>query len=151
VRNGIGGGINGGSGRHACCFSGAPQVTKGGSVATTPRDDAARLLLIAQEERELAARTGRGDRAAFDQLFDRYFDRVAWQLRHLPEPEAKAAIWETLEQIFAGIESSDETWLAARAYRIACSSRAAAETRMLAQPQPELPRDGGATPRTVRR
>jgi hypothetical protein len=82
-----------------------------------------------REERALAARAVRGDRAAFDQLYDRYFDRVAWQFRELPEAEARAAIWETLEQVFAGLGTGDLP-LAARAYRIALVSHATAKARL---------------------
>jgi hypothetical protein len=82
-----------------------------------------------REERDLAARAVRGDRAAFDRLYDRYFDRAAWQFRDLPEAEARAAIWETLEQVFAGLGSGDLP-LAARAYRIALASHATARARL---------------------
>ena len=95
-------------------------------MSSTPSDTASRALEIAREERDLAARTVLGDRAAFDQLFDRYFNRVAWQLRNLPEPEGRDALWEALEQIFGSLEASDDSWLAERAYRIARSSRATA-------------------------
>lgn len=120
-------------------------------MASTPSEHASRALRIAQEEKELAARTARGDRAAFDQLFDRYFNRVAWQLRDLPEPESQAAIWEALEQIFAGLEASKDTWLAARAYRIACASRAAAAARFDPAQLAADPPDDDSTPRSARR
>ena len=71
-----------------------------------------------EEEQQLAQRALAGDRDAFDQLYDRYFARMAWQFRSLPETEAQAAIWETLEQLFAGLDS-DELPLAERAFRIA--------------------------------
>lgn len=96
----------------------------------TPSEIAMRRLEMTREEGELAFQTVNGDRAAFDRLFDRYFNRVAWQLRSLPEREAHAAIWEALEQIFAGLATSDRSELAARAYRITRSSRASAAARV---------------------
>jgi len=74
----------------------------------------------AREERELARRAAGGDRFAFDILYDRYFARVAWHFRDLPELRAQAAIWEALEQIFAGLTCAAP--FAERAYRIARAS-----------------------------
>jgi hypothetical protein len=95
----------------------------------TKADPKLRLEALDREERELAARARRGDREAFDVLYDRYFARVAWQLRDLPQPEAHAAIWESLEQIFVGLEV-DEAPLGARAYRIARTSHNNATARL---------------------
>lgn len=72
---------------------------------------------IAHEEAGLARRVATGDRAAFDLLFDRYFARVARFYRDLPPEQAQAAIWQALEQVFAGLDCEED--LAARAYRIA--------------------------------
>jgi hypothetical protein len=72
---------------------------------------------LTQEEAELARRALAGDRGAFDALFDRYYARLAWFFSDLPQGEARAAIWQTLEQIFVGLDSEED--LAARAYRIA--------------------------------
>jgi hypothetical protein len=95
-----------------------------------PRTDRKlRLDALDREERELATRASSGDRAAFDLLYDRYFARVAWQVRDLPQPEAHAAIWESLEQIFAGLEADDAP-LGARAYRIARTSLENAAARI---------------------
>lgn len=71
----------------------------------------------AQEEAALACRAAAGERAAFDELFDRYYARMAWLYRDLPREQGRAAIWQALEQVFAGLDS--EADLAARAYRIA--------------------------------
>jgi len=72
---------------------------------------------LPQEEAVLARRAAAGDRSAFDTLFDRYYARVTWCFRDLPPGEARAAVWQTLEQVFAGLDGDDE--LAERAYRIA--------------------------------
>jgi hypothetical protein len=72
---------------------------------------------LTQEEAELARRAATGDRAAFDTLFDRYYARLTWLYSDLPQGQARAAVWEALEQIFAGLDSEED--LAARAYRIA--------------------------------
>lgn len=93
------------------------------------RDPKLRLEGLDREERALAARARAGDREAFDLLYDRYFARVAWQMRELPQPEAHAAIWESLEQIFAGLEVDDAP-LGARAYRIAHTSLLNANARI---------------------
>ena len=114
--------------RHGCCSRGVSGFLEGSTVALKSVEQR-RPEDLDREERELAARAVRGDRAAFDQLYDRYFDRVAWQFRDLPEPEARAAIWETLEQVFAGLQGSDLP-LAARAYRIALASQATARARL---------------------
>ena len=116
----------------------------------TPSEIAMRRLEMTREEGELAARTANGDRAAFDRLFDRYFDRVARQLRDLPEREANAAIWEALEQIFAGLAAGDRTQLALRAYRITCSSRATAAARVMRNRSKSSPNDG-TRPRSLHR
>ena len=87
-----------------------------------------------REEHELALRAAAGDREAFDQLYDRYFARVAWQVRDLPEADAQAAIWETLEQLFLGLDATDVP-LGTRAYRIARASRAAAQARAIGGPK----------------
>jgi hypothetical protein len=92
-------------------------------------DSKLRLEALDREERALAARAARGDREAFDLLYDRYFARVAWQVRELPQPEAHAAIWESLEQIFAGLEADDAP-LGARAYQIARTSHKNATARI---------------------
>lgn len=92
-------------------------------------DPKLRLDALDCEERALAARAANGDREAFDLLYDRYFARVAWQVRDLPQPEAHAAIWEALEQIFAGLEADDAP-LGARAYRIARTSHKNATARI---------------------
>ena len=81
------------------------------------------------DESDLARRAGAGDQQAFDLLYDRYFARVAWQVRDLPQPEAHAALWESLEQIFAGLEADDAP-LGARAYRIARTSHDNATARL---------------------
>ena len=86
------------------------------------REDSQRRARLAREERDLAQRAARGDRIAFDRLYDRYFARVAWQFRDLPEPHAQAATCEALEQIFAGLRCGAP--LAERAYRIARRSSA---------------------------
>lgn len=72
---------------------------------------------LAKEESLLARRAAAGERAAFDALFDRYYARLSWYFRRLPPDEARAAIWQTLEQLFASLDSEDD--LARRAYRIA--------------------------------
>lgn len=72
---------------------------------------------LTREESALARRAAAGEREAFDVLFDRYYARLAWLYQDLPRSEARAAIWEALEQIFAGLDSEED--LAARAYRIA--------------------------------
>jgi len=72
---------------------------------------------LTQEEAELARRAAAGEREAFDTLFDRYYARLTWLFSDMPRSEARAAIWEALEQIFAGLDSEED--LAARAYRIA--------------------------------
>jgi hypothetical protein len=72
---------------------------------------------LAQEEAELARRAAAGERQAFDELFDRYYARLTWLYGDLPTGEARAATWEALEQIFAGLDAEED--LAARAYRIA--------------------------------
>lgn len=92
-------------------------------------DPKLRLDALDREERALAGRARAGDRAAFDLLYDRYFARVAWQVRDLPTAEAHAAIWESLEQIFAGLEA-DESPLSVRAYRIARTSHTNATARL---------------------
>jgi hypothetical protein len=76
------------------------------------------------DEAALARRALAGDREAFDRLYDRYFPRVARCFRDRRPDEAQALIWETLEQIFKGLDTTDPP-LAERAYRIArASSRA---------------------------
>ncbi|RIL07336.1 MAG: hypothetical protein DCC71_03220 [Proteobacteria bacterium] len=55
-------------------------------------------------------------------MYDRYFVRMAYVFRHLPEPEAQAKIWEALEQVFASLHVHDDTPLAARAFRVAHAS-----------------------------
>jgi hypothetical protein len=72
---------------------------------------------LAKEEARLAQRAAAGERAAFDALFDRYYARLSWYFRDLPPDEARAAIWQTLEQLFASLENDDD--LAQRAYRMA--------------------------------
>ena len=72
---------------------------------------------VAQEEVALARRTAAGDRKAFDELFDRYFARLHWHYRDLPQAEAQEAIREVLEQLFAALETVDDVGL--HAYRIA--------------------------------
>lgn len=81
------------------------------------------LLHITREEGPLAARAARGDRAAFDALFDRYYARMAHAFRALPRPEAQAKIWETLEQVFTGLDTDAASPLLARAFRIARASQ----------------------------
>lgn len=90
-----------------------------------PPESGARHLLrrIAREEAALAARAARGERAAFDALFDRYCARMAYAFRTLPTPEAQAKIWEALEQVFAGLACDTTTPLATRAFRVAQASR----------------------------
>jgi len=89
----------------------------------TPRERVRRLLhRIAVEETTLAGRAARGDRDAFDALFDRYCARMAHAFRALPDVEAKAKLWEALEQVFAGLDCDSATPLAARAFRVAKSS-----------------------------
>jgi DNA-directed RNA polymerase specialized sigma24 family protein len=72
---------------------------------------------ITREEADLARRTVAGDRDAFDALFDRYFARLHWYYRDLPEADAQAATWEVLEQLFASLDQVDDVGL--HAYRIA--------------------------------
>ncbi len=69
------------------------------------------------EEAELARRTVAGDRAAFDELFDRYYARLRWYYRDLPQDDAQAATWEVLEQLFASLDQVSDVGL--HAYRIA--------------------------------
>jgi len=78
---------------------------------------------IAREEAALARRAARGDRAAFDTLFDRYCARMAHAFRTLPDAEAKAKTREALEQVFASLACGSSTPLAARAFRVARASR----------------------------
>jgi hypothetical protein len=102
---------------------GAEQVEV--SMARSDADSADLLHRIAREEADLAKRAAAGDREAFDQLYDRYFVRMAHVFRHLPEPEAQAKIWEALEQVFASLHvHDDDTPLAARAFRVAHASLA---------------------------
>ena len=70
----------------------------------------------------MALRAAGGDQAAFDELYDRYFARMAWQFRELPEREKQAALWESLEELFAGLGASEEP-LDERAFRIAQNTR----------------------------
>lgn len=72
---------------------------------------------VTREEADLARRTVAGDREAFDELFDRYFARLNWYYRDLPQVDAQAATWEVLEQLFASLEKIDDVGL--HAYRIA--------------------------------
>jgi hypothetical protein len=82
-----------------------------------------RLDVIDREERALAERAAKGDRAAFDRLFDRYFARVSHALRDLPEPEAKARISRALTRVFDELEAPDGSSLLARAFRVTCAVR----------------------------
>jgi len=83
-----------------------------------------RLQAIADEEAGLARAALAGDREAFDLLYDRYLCRMAHVFRDLPDTEAQAKIWETLEQIFASLHHDDDGLpLAARAFRVAQASR----------------------------
>jgi hypothetical protein len=90
---------------------------------------------IAREEAALARRAARGDRAAFDTLFDRYCARMAHVFRALPDTEAKAKTWEALEQVFASLACTSSTPLAARAFRVAHASRTG-RPRAVARPGP---------------
>lgn len=79
---------------------------------------------IAGEEAELAERATHGDRVAFDALFDRYCTRMAHVFCALPETQARAKIWEALEQIFADLACESATPLALRAFRVAKTTQA---------------------------
>ena len=65
---------------------------------TKLRDDKTlrRLAELDREERVLVVRALRGDRAAFDSLFDRYFDRMVHCFRDLPEGEAQGRVADAL-------------------------------------------------------
>lgn len=80
------------------------------------------LRRIEREEAALTLRAARGERDAFDALFDRYCARMAHAFRGLPDVEAKARIWETLEQLFAGLDAERTPSLAIRAFRVAKAS-----------------------------
>ena len=86
-----------------------------------------------QEEADLAMRATRGDREAFDQLYDRYFARMAWRFRELSPETAQAAIWEALEQLFKGLCAGDAP-LSERAFRIARATHEAVGTRLKDRP-----------------
>ena len=86
---------------------------------TRPQDS---LCELEREEEVLAQRAMAGDRAAFDQLFDRYYARMATQFRNLPGAEYQRAMWDALEQLFAGLATEDEP-LPERAFRIYRSTR----------------------------
>jgi hypothetical protein len=83
-----------------------------------------RMHRIGPEEEELAERAVAGDRVAFDALFDRYCARMAHVFRDLPDVEAKAKIWEALEQVFAALDCDPATPLALRAFRVAKTTQA---------------------------
>ena len=112
-------------------------------MAESDADSAELLRRIAREEAELAARAADGDREAFDELYDRYFVRMAYVFRHLPQPEAQAKIWEALEQVFASLHVQDGMPLAARAFRVAHASLARKTLyTMRAVPRAEASNDG---------
>ena len=95
----------------------------------TPKKKSATAL--DREEQALARRAAAGDREAFDSLYDRYFARVAWQFRELPESEAQLAIGQTLEQLFAHLGVDGHEPLAQRAFSLA---RAALRTNSTPTP-----------------
>jgi hypothetical protein len=82
-----------------------------------------RATALDREEQALARRAAAGDRAAFDALYDRYFARMAWQFRELPESEAQLAIGRTLEQLFAQLGTDGDGPLAERAFLLARAAR----------------------------
>jgi hypothetical protein len=92
---------------------------------TSLRSDEAmrRLAELEREERELAARLLAGDRAAFDRLFDRYFDRMAHLFRGLPEGEAQQRIAGALERLFGDLPADGGTPIAVHAHRVAREAR----------------------------
>lgn len=89
-------------------------------MQTTRPQDA--LYELEREEEILAQRAIAGDRAAFDELFDRYYARMATQFRDLPGAEYQRAMWDALEQLFAGL-ATEEAPIPERAYRIYRSTR----------------------------
>lgn len=93
--------------------------------ASVQREPAA----IAREEARLARRAAAGDREAFDRLFDRYFARLGRLYRDLPPAQARAAIQDALQRLFAGLQDGDD--LPTRAVRIArrARSEASGQTR----------------------
>jgi hypothetical protein len=59
------------------------------------------------QETHLAQCALKGDRSAFDELFERFFARVAWHHRHQSRRRREAAIAEALRRVFLEIELRD--------------------------------------------
>ena len=112
---------------------------------TKLRDDQTlrRLAELDREERELVVRALRGDRAAFDSLFDRYFDRMVHCFRDLPEGEAQGRVADALARLFSGLSPDDAMPLAGRAREVAVDARkrnVPIRVRRSAQPVATTPR-----------
>jgi hypothetical protein len=80
------------------------------------------------DENALVRRAMDGDRVAFDALFDRYYGRLAHQLRELSPAEARRAIRVAMRQLFTGLERN-EVSLVQKAFRIGREARAGSLSR----------------------
>ncbi len=89
----------------------------------TTSASAATLPTLVEEESTLVRLAGAGDKAAFDQLYDRYFARASWfYLTIFTQREARVAVKELLTELFGSLSKPSHLSFAERAYRMAVAT-----------------------------